>query len=151
MGLLYTYILFVHLIAAVMGLGAAFGFPIVARSAKTVEQAKFVLRMLHKLENLPKVGSILLLITGIILGILEPSLFEEIWFIGSIVIYLAVQIVTVGLLPKNMKKQLEILNAASGDELPDAYGVISKSNAKLEGITHAAAFVLILLMVFKPF
>lgn len=148
---MYTYVLFVHLVAAVMGLGAAFGFPIVARSAKTVEQAKFVLQMLHKLEILPKVGSILLLITGILLGILETSLFEETWFIGSIAIYLAVQVITVGLLPNNMKKQLEILDAASGGELPDAYLKLSRSNAKLEGITHAAAFVLILLMVFKPF
>jgi Predicted integral membrane protein (DUF2269). len=148
---MYTYVLFVHLIAAVMGLGAAFGFPIVAKSAKTVSQAKFVLNLLHRLEILPKVGSVLLLISGIVMGILETWLFQEAWFIGSIVIYLAVQFIVAGLLPKNMKKQLEVLEGAVGEELPESYKALGKQSAKYEGISHLAAFVLILLMVFKPF
>ncbi|RUS41933.1 DUF2269 family protein [Cohnella sp. AR92] len=148
---MYTYVLFVHLVAAVMGLGAAFGFPIVAKSAKTVSQAKFVLNLLHKLEVLPKAGSILLLISGIVMGLLETWLFKEVWFIGSIVIYLAVQFIVAGMLPKNMKKQLAALEGVQGEELPEAYLVLGRQSAKLEGISHLAAFVLILLMVFKPF
>ncbi len=148
---MYIYVLFIHLVAAVMGLGAAFGFPIVAKSAKTVSQAKFALHLLRRLEILPKVGSILLLISGLVLGFLETSLFSEVWFIGSIVIYLAVQVIVAGLLPRNMKKQLELLENEQGEELPPAYLALSKQSAKLEGVAHLAAFVLIVLMVFKPF
>ncbi|BCG57534.1 DUF2269 family protein [Paenibacillus sp. URB8-2] len=148
---MYIYVLFVHIAAAVMGLGAAFAFPLIAKSAKTVSQAKFVLSLLHRLEILPKVGSILLLLTGIAMAILEPSLFKAGWFIASIVIYLAVQVIVVGILPKQMNKQLKIVNAQKGENLPESYKQLSRLSAKWESVTHAAAFLLILLMVFKPF
>jgi uncharacterized membrane protein len=140
-----------HIVAAIMGLGAAFGFPIIAKSAGTVSQAKFVLSLLKRLEILPKIGSILLLVTGLVMGIMHTSLFTTGWFIASIVIYLVVQVIVVGFLPKNMKQQQEILDKVKGEELPVAYKAISKQSAKLEGFVHLMAFVLIILMVFKPF
>ncbi|MCC3375167.1 DUF2269 family protein [Cohnella sp. REN36] len=148
---MYIYLLFVHLVAAVMGLGAAFGFPIVLKSAKTVSQAKFALALLHKLEMLPKIGSLLLLATGLWLGFLEPYLFEEVWFIGSIVLFLAAMVIVAGILPRKAKKQSELLASAQGEQLPSEYKAIAAQSARLESVTHAIAFILILLMVFKPF
>jgi uncharacterized membrane protein len=148
---LYIYILFLHLIAAIMGLGAAFAFPVIAKSAKTVKQAQFMLSLLKKLEIFPKIGGITLLLTGLIMGFLNTSLFTSGWFIISIVIYLGVQVIVAGLMPKNMKKQLEILHNHKGDELPQEYKMIGKQSAKLEGIVHLMAVVLVVLMVFKPF
>lgn len=81
--------------------------------------------LLHRLEILPKVGSILLLLTGIAMAILEPSLFKAGWFIASIVIYLAVQVIVVGILPKQMNKQLKIVNAQKGENLPESYKQLS--------------------------
>lgn len=148
---MYIYVLFVHIAAAVMGLGAAFAFPLIAKSARTVSQAKFVLSMLKRLEILPKIGSILLLLTGIGMAILEPSLFKAGWFIASIAIYLAVQVIVAGILPRQMNKQLQILHAENGERLPESYKRLSKLSARWEKVTHAAAFILIVLMVFKPF
>jgi hypothetical protein len=141
----------IHIIAAVTGLGAAFAFPIIAKTAKTVSQAKYTLELLKKLEIMPKVGSLTLLATGLLMGIIVPSLFTTGWFILSIVIYIAVQVIVIGMLPKNMAQQAELLEGVSGEELPAGYRLIGKKNAKLEGITHLAAVVLILLMFYKPF
>lgn len=148
---MYSLLLFLHCIGAVMGLGAAFGFPLIAKSGTTTSKAKFALELINKLEILPKVGSIALLITGIIMGIISPDLFKTGWFILSIVIYLLVQIITIGLMPKQLKSQAQILQGHSAEELPQEYVILAKKSAKLDGITHLAAFVLILLMVFKPF
>ncbi|MDF2718330.1 MAG: hypothetical protein K0R28_5255 [Paenibacillus sp.] len=148
---MYNILLFIHIVAAVMGLGAAFGFPIVAKTAKTASQAKHTLELLKRLEILPKVGSIALLITGLILGIITPSLFTSGWYIASIVLYLAAQVIVIGMLPKQMKAQADILEQHSGEDLPQTYIEVGKKSAKLEGITHVLAFLLIALMYFKPF
>ncbi|MDQ8734191.1 DUF2269 family protein [Paenibacillus sp. LHD-38] len=148
---LYTIVLFIHVLAAVMGLGAAFGFPILARTAKTAAQARFTLQLLKNLEILPKAGSITLLLTGLIMGIMEPDLFTEVWFIASIAIYLITQIFVIGMLPRNMKAQAAILENHTGEELPPQYKAVSKQSAKIEGVTHLFAFLLIFLMVFQPF
>ncbi|TLS50824.1 DUF2269 family protein [Paenibacillus antri] len=147
----YGILLFIHILGAVMGLGAAFGFPIVAKSAKTVSQAKHTLELLRKLEILPKVGSITLLVTGLILGIIEPSLFRTGWYIASIVLYVAAQVVVIGFLPKKMKEQADILANHEGEVLPNAYLAVGKQAGRLESITHVIAFLLIGLMYFKPF
>ncbi|WP_161807544.1 DUF2269 family protein [Bacillus sp. FJAT-28004] len=149
--MLYTSVLFIHVLAAVMGLGVVFGFPILVRMAKTATQAKYTLQLLKNLEILPKVGSISLLLTGLIMGILETSLFTEAWFIASIAIYLITQIFVIGMLPRNLKAQAAILENHKGEELPPEYKAITKQSAKIEGITHVFAFLLILLMVYQPF
>lgn len=148
---MYGLLVFIHIVAAVMGLGAAFGFPIVAKSAKTASQAKHTLEILKRLEFLPKAGSITLLVTGIVLGIMNPSLFTTGWYIASIVLYFAAQVIVIGLLPKKVKEQADILATHTGEDLPASYIAVGKKAGKLEGITHVLAFLLILLMYFKPF
>lgn len=149
---MYSLFVFIHIVAAIMGLGATFGFPIIAKSAKTVSQAKHTLELLKKLEILPKIGSVTLLVTGIILGIMNPSLFGTGWYLISIALYLAAQVIVIGLLPRKMAEQADILRNYTGDELlPAPYIAIGKQAGKLEGITHALAFLLILFMYFKPF
>ncbi|UOF91039.1 DUF2269 domain-containing protein [Fodinisporobacter ferrooxydans] len=148
---MHSLLVFIHIVAAVMGLGAAFGFPIVAKSAKTASQARYTLELLKKLELLPKAGSLTLLVTGIILGIMTPSLFTKGWYIASLVLYFAAQVIVIGLLPRKMKEQADILAQHTGEGIPDSYIAIGKQAGKLERITHLLAFLLILLMYFKPF
>lgn len=147
----YDLVLFIHITAAVMGLGVVFGFPILARTAKTAEQAKYTLHLFKKLEILPKAGSITLLLSGIVFAILEPSLWSQGWFIASMALYFAAQVLVIGILPKMLQQQSDILDAHTGSDLPAAYREVSKRSARVEGVTHLLAFLLILLMVFKPF
>lgn len=148
---MYGAVLFIHILAAIMGLGVAFGFPAIAKSAKTTTEAKFVLGLLKKMETIPKVGSIILLLTGLILGFLNPVLFKTGWYIISIVIYLAVQVIVAKMIPDHMKAQLAILENHSEENLPEEYLAIGKKSAGLERISHVAAIVLVVLMYFRPF
>lgn len=151
MSVFYTVLLVVHIIAAVCGLGATFAMPVLMSKPKTVTQAKFALVVHAGVEKLAKVGSIVLLITGLILGALTPSLFTEIWYNASLVIYIAVQPIVAVILPKNAQKQMEILEQQKGEELPEEYLQIGKSLGSYNSIAQLAAVILIILMTTKPF
>lgn len=146
----YSLVLFIHIIAAVMGLGTAFGFPLLVRGAKNAAQARFTLQTVKSMEVMPKVGSITLLVTGLILGIQEPELFRAGWYIASIVIYLLAQVIVIGMFPRFANAQMAVLDNHSADDIPAEYRVIGRKSLRWELVTHFLAFLLILLMVFKP-
>ncbi len=148
---IYIWVLLIHILAAVIGLGSAFALPIIMNRAKTVSQAKFSMTIFSGVEKLAKIGSITLLLTGIILGIINPSLFKEFWYIASLVIYIAVQPIVAGILPKKMSAQNAILDETTDDELPASYLAISKQMIPYNNATHIATVILILLMTIKPF
>ncbi|MGG1399212.1 DUF2269 family protein [Bacillus salipaludis] len=147
----YGFILLIHVIAAICGLGASFAIPLITKVAKTTSEARFTLELVGKIEKLPKFGSILLLITGIVMAIIHPSLFEQGWFILSLIIYIAVQFIVAGILPKKMKQQAAVLEQANGETLPEEYIVLGKQMGPFNGIIHTAAVVIIILMAVKPF
>ncbi|RBW68456.1 DUF2269 family protein [Bacillus taeanensis] len=148
---IYSIVLLLHIIAAVAELGAAFALPILMNAPKTVSQAKFALAVNEKVEKPVKIESITLLVTGIILGILSPYLFKKIWYIASLVIYVAIQPIVAGILPKKMARQRELLESHKGEDLPEEYTKIGKEMAPINGLAHLSAIVLIVLMTLKPF
>jgi len=147
----YVWVLLVHILAAVIGLGSTFALPVIMKRPKTVSQAKFSFQLSEGIEKMAKIGSISLLVTGLVLGALNPSLFKEVWYIASIVIYIAIQPIVAGILPKKYAAQMAILEAHEGDDLPETYRAISKQIAPYNGIMHFSAVILILLMTIKPF
>jgi hypothetical protein len=148
---MYIYLLFIHIIAAVTAIGAIICYPLIMSSARTVGHAKFALVLLQKTANLPKFGGILLFLTGLALGFLETDLFRELWYVISIAIFFVILVILAGLHPAGIKQQLTLLQQTQGDDLPDAYRLSRRRSAWLEGVANLAAFISILLMVFKPF
>lgn len=148
---LYSFVLVIHIIAAVVGLGATFGMPVLFGTVKTVSQAKFAHKVSIGIEKFAKIGSITLLITGIIMGIMNPYLFKEIWFIASLVIYVGVQPIVAVILPKKTKAQMVSINEIEGEELPEEYNKLAKEMAPFHTAMHISAVVLVILMTIKPF
>ncbi|MDR7074446.1 DUF2269 family protein [Fictibacillus barbaricus] len=148
---LYGILVLIHVIAAIIGLGASFAMPVVTKFAKTKNQARFALDLNAKIETLPKIGSISLLLTGLILGFLNTGLFHETWYISSLVIYVLAQVLVIGIIPKKQKQMSEILAAYEGDDLPDDYRAVDKQTDPYMYLLHSLAVILIILMVVKPF
>ena len=147
----YGILLVVHIIAAVCGLGATFALPVVMGLPKTVTQAKFAHSVAKGVEKFAKIGSISLLVTGIAMGIVNTYLFTQGWFIASLVIYILVQPIVAGILPKKSAAQEELLENATGEELPEEYKQIGKGMVPFNNVMHLSAVVLIILMTIKPF
>lgn len=149
-GLFYV-LLMLHILGAICGLGATFALPFVMKGATTVSTAKYALAVNAKVEKLAKVGSITLLITGIIMGVLHPSLFITPWYLISIVLYILIQPVVSYLLPKHAKTMVAILEGATSEELPGAYVEVAKKTVPLNFLAQIAVVILVFFMVFKPF
>lgn len=153
--MVYTSLLFVHIVGAVCGLGATFAIPVLMSKAKTVNQANYAMNVNSGIEKLAKVGSITLLVSGLIMGFINPYLFQEAWYWLSIVLYIAIQPIVAYLIPKKAKEQQAILNEIGESEqngpLPDSYHVISKQILPLNAAAQILAVVFILIMTFKPF
>ncbi|MBS4174982.1 DUF2269 family protein [Bacillus sp. FJAT-49736] len=147
----YGFVLLLHIIAAVAGLGASFAMPLVMKYPKTLEQAKFSLLLNKQIEKPVKFGSIGLLVTGLILGFINMDLFQHGWYIASIIIYILVQPIVAGILPKKLKQMEQILDENEGVDIPDDYEVLNHGLRPYNWIIHVAAIVLIVLMTVKPF
>lgn len=148
---LYGSIVLIHIIAAVVGLGASFAMPLVLKGAKTAEQAKYSLDLNMKIEKFAKIGSITLLVTGLILGFLNPVLFKTGWYITSLVIYIAVQPIVAAIMPKKIKLATVELSSHEGEEVPASYHKMNAELRPFNTILHTSVVVLIILMSVKPF
>ncbi|WP_416730493.1 DUF2269 family protein [Fictibacillus sp. JL2B1089] len=148
---LYGALVLLHILAAIVGLGASFALPVVTKFAKTASQARYALEVNTKIETLPKIGSLTLLATGLLLGYLNTSLFSEVWYIASLVIYVLAQVLVISIIPKKQKQMSEILGSHEGDDLPDSYRTIDKQLDPYVYSLHGLAVLLIILMVVKPF
>jgi uncharacterized membrane protein len=147
----YGVLVVLHVLSSIIGLGASFAMPVVTKFAKTASQAKYALELNAKIEILPKIGSLTLLITGLLLGFLETSLFTEIWYITSLIVYVLAQVLVIGIIPKKQRQMAEILAVHDGDELPDAYLTVDKEMDFNVYILNSLAVIIIILMVVKPF
>lgn len=151
MGIFYAILVLIHVVAAVCGLGSTFALPILMSRPKTAQQALFAFHVNEGVEKLAKIGSLTLLITGLLLGVLQPFLFTKIWYIASIILFIAVQPIVAFILPKKMAEQKQSLIDYKGEELPESYLLIGRKMAPYNGFLHTAAVLLIVLMVTKPF
>ncbi|MCA1055994.1 DUF2269 domain-containing protein [Rossellomorea aquimaris] len=148
---IYGIIVMIHVVAAVAGLGASFAMPVIMKTPETAQQARFSLDLGKKIETFAKVGSIVLLITGLVMGFMNPYLFKTFWYIASIAIYIGVQFIVAGIMPKKIKQMAEIIQSHEGDDIPTAYGKINSELRPYNIIIHSAAIILIILMSIKPF
>ncbi|MCP8615280.1 DUF2269 family protein [Salirhabdus salicampi] len=148
---LYMILLVIHIIAAVIGLGATFGLPVVMGLVKTKAQALFAYNVFKGIEKHGKIGSLSLLVTGLLMGFINPSLFTQIWYVASIIIYIGVQPIAAGILPRKTELQIKVLEEHDGDDLPEKYFTLAKKIKPLNNVLHISVVVLILLMTVKPF
>ena len=72
----YGIIVIIHILTAIIGLGATFASPFIMSSAKTVTTSTYAHKVNAKVEKLAKIGSLTLLVTGLILGFIHPYLFK---------------------------------------------------------------------------
>ncbi|RDU38695.1 hypothetical protein DRW41_03805 [Neobacillus piezotolerans] len=148
---MYNYLLFIHIISAVTAIVAITGYPVIMSCVRTVEQAKFGLRLLEKMAILSKIGGILLLLTGLLFGYQQTYLFGELWYWLALAIFCVILVILAVLLPFGMKQQLELLHQSLGETLPEGYRRSRRRSLRLEVIANFCVVISILLMVFKPF
>ncbi len=85
---LYKFILIVHILSAIIGLGPGFVLTFIAIHAKTMTELRHAYYIRNRVHIFVMIGGALLLITGVIMGLIRPELFGELWFSISLILYL---------------------------------------------------------------
>lgn len=148
---LYGGIVLIHVLAAVIGMGPSFVFPIISSFGTTKQSLQLINHIIEKSEKVVTIGSIVLLLTGLTMGALNPDLFSQIWYIASIILFFVALYLSVGFAGKRTKQAVALLNAHKGEDIPSEVVTLNKS-VGMAGMSSALiAVVMIFLMSVKPF
>ncbi|WP_071394722.1 DUF2269 family protein [Bacillus tuaregi] len=147
----YSLLLLLHVLAAIIGIGVTFAFPVISTMPQNLSQLKHTLVLMKRLEKYPQIGGAILIITGFIMGYLSPSYFKEIWFVGSIVLYIIVEFLIYVVIGAKMKKVMPVVMDSKGEEIPKEYKAVAKATTPIHMVVTLLAILIIVLMSVKPF
>lgn len=148
---LYGMFVVLHVLAAVIGMGSTFAFPLIRKCAATGSQLRFSVGLIQKLEQMPNIGGAVLVVTGILLMILNKTGLSLMWLNVSIVLLIVMIVLMVGFIGPQMKKVTQMVLSSQGEHIPDGYVQSMKHIAPLETAVQAIIVAVIVLMVLKPF
>ena len=147
----YKVVVFIHIFSAILGMGPGFILTTVVKSGKTMTELRHSYKIRHKLHIFVMVGGALLLITGLTMGFLNPSLFRMGWYVTSLVLFLAALAIGPLVLSPRSKPIKALLESHKGDEIPEDYWLLSKVLFRYEHLENGVFLIIIALMILKPF
>lgn len=148
---MYSLLVLIHVLAAIIGIGATYLFPVLMASVKNLTQLKYTLTLMKKAELYPKIGGLFLIMSGLVMGIINPVYFTKVWFTGSLVLYVVVELLIYGIANRKMMQVAPIVMAAKGEEIPNEYKEAEKISQPIHMIASLIGIIIIVLMMLKPF
>lgn len=147
----YDILVVIHVFSAIVGLGPGFVMIYIVTKAETMTELRHVYKIRNRIHIFVMIGGTLLLLTGLVMGLLRPYLFNQIWFISSLVLFLIALGAGPILLSPRSKPIKIILEEHKGEHVPERYHALSKQLFFYERITNIIFFIIILLMITRPF
>ncbi|WHY87232.1 DUF2269 family protein [Neobacillus novalis] len=151
MSTIYTIIVFIHIFSAILGMGPGFVLTTVVKSGNTMTELRHSYKIRHKLHIFVMIGGIFLLLTGLAMGFLNPSLFRMGWYITSLVLFLTALAMGPLVLSPRSKPIKDLLESHKGEAIPEEYWRLSKVLFRYENIENVIFLIIIALMILKPF
>lgn len=151
MSTIYTIIVFIHIFSAILGMGPGFVLTTVVKSGNTMTELRHSYKIRHKLHIFVMIGGIFLLLTGLAMGYLNPSLFRMGWYITSLVLFLAALAMGPLVLSPRSKPVKALLESHKGEAIPEEYWRLSKALFRYENLENVIFLIIIGLMILKPF
>ncbi len=148
---IYNIIVFIHIFSAILGMGPGFVLTTVVKSGNTMTELKHSYKIRHKLHIFVMIGGILLLITGLAMGYINPSLFRMGWYVTSLFLFLAALAIGPLVLSPRSKPVKALLESHNGEVIPEEYWRLSKVLFRYENLENVIFLIIIALMITKPF
>jgi uncharacterized membrane protein SirB2 len=148
------WLILLHVVSAILGIGPTLAFPMLLRAEPSVREMGRALEQVTRLEMFPKVFGTLAVVSGAVLfwlGSYGP--FLQAWIAGSLLLFIAVEVLVVGFLNPAAKKLQSSLDASNDAAEEKAPSVISAMYAKVRNLHMWAtilSMVIVILMVWKP-
>lgn len=149
----YDFLVFIHIFSAILGMGPGLIMTFVVTQAKSTNmtELRHAFKIRNSLHILTMVGGTLLLLTGIVMGIVNPYWFTQGWYITSLILFLIALAFGPFLLKPRSKPIKELLASHKGEDIPEEYDVLSKRLFNVEHIENIIFLIIIALMILKPF
>lgn len=149
----YELLVFIHVFSAILGMGPGLVMTFVVTSAKpkNMTELKHAFAIRNSLHILTMIGGVLLLVTGLIMGILNPYWFSQGWYITSLILYLIALSFGPFLLKPRSVPIKKLFKTYEGEEIPEEFYRLSKRLFQVEHVENLIFVVIITLMILKPF
>ena len=147
----YKILVFVHVFSAILGMGPGFILTTVVKSGNNMTELRHSYKIRHKLHIYVMVGGTLLLITGLLMGFINTSLFSLGWYIASLILFLAALAIGPVILSPRSKPIKALLESYKGEDIPEEYLRLSKILFQYELLENVIFLIIIGFMVLKPF
>lgn len=148
---LYSFLLFIHIFSAILGMGPGFIMIQVVKKAKNMSELRHAYLIRKTLHIFVMAGGSLLLLTGLIMGAINPMLFQAGWYVSSLILFLiALALGPVALAP-SFRPIKDILENNKGNEIPESYYHLVKKLFFYERLENVIFLIVIALMILKPF
>ncbi|WP_168120387.1 DUF2269 family protein [Paenibacillus sp. HB172176] len=149
------WLVVIHVVSAFLGIGPTyFGHVLFRRSAQT-NQLKQSLALMQTLNYFPKIGGSIAVVSGVLLVALMEWRFVDPWILLSLILYVIIQIIVVGMLSPEAAKLDQLLKQEeTGGSDPARTVTRTKMLARINRLYEAASLlgiVLLILMVMKPY
>ncbi|SNX70425.1 predicted integral membrane protein DUF2269 [Bacillus oleivorans] len=144
-----------HVLSAIIGVGPTFFSHVLLRKNQSIESLRLTAPLLKKLEFFPKIGGTIAVLSGLALFFLgEYGSFLQLWLIGSLILYIFIQIVVIGMVTPQMNKLNTWLNdpknaAATGTLPEEPTSYLSKANQYFY-VASGMGTLLFIFMILKP-
>ncbi|MFD1780905.1 DUF2269 family protein [Fredinandcohnia salidurans] len=151
MDVVYQALVFIHIFSAILGMGPGFILTTVVKSGDTMTELRHSYAIRHRLHIFVMVGGILLLVSGLLMGAINPYLFTMGWYVTSLLLFLvALAMGPFALTPKS-KPVKALLESHQGEDIPAEYYPLAKALFRVEHLENTVFLIIIALMILKPF
>lgn len=147
----YQFLVVVHILSAILGLGPGFVMIYIVTRAKTMTELRHAFFIRTRIHHFVMIGGVLLLVTGLWMGFIKTYLFKAGWYITSLILYLIALAAGPFILKPLDQPIKEILEKHQGDDIPKQYHEYAKRLFFHERILNTIFIIIILLMILKPF
>lgn len=147
-------VIFVHVISAIIGVGPTFFSHVLIRRTQSPEQLRHSMKVGAMLEFFPKIGGTIAVLSGLALVFMNDyGTFLQLWLIGSLVLYVLIQIIVVGFgspLGKRLAAWVHNPDNANATELPQEQRRLLTKYSNTMYVASALGFLLFVFMIVKP-
>jgi uncharacterized membrane protein len=147
----YQVLVVIHVFSAILGMGPGFILTTVVKKGNTMTELRHSYAIRNTLHIFVMIGGILLLITGLTMGSINPSLFKMGWYVTSLALFLAALAMGPLVLSPRSKPIKVLLQSHQGDDIPEEYNRLSKQLFYYEHLENIIFLIIIALMILKPF
>jgi len=115
-----------------------------------IEELRHGYKLRTRLHVIVMTGGILLLVTGLAMGTLNPYLFSATWYVLSLILYMIALAFGPFLLAPLTRKIRPMITAHKGTDIPEGYYPLAKKLYLYENIINGIFIIIIALMIMKP-